>query len=218
MMPPPAGREAASDRSKEDADGEEDHLPDHPRRVPQQGQAGHRHRSATCRCTAEVKEFSTGSLGWYLNGKTTIDVDGTPVSVQIGMNLTIVGRLLLGILGGAAPDERGRRFTGPLRSPWAFPRTRPATTRTTSSPAASVLAVHPGDRQRGARVFPRATPQDARPPELPTARWVRRTPHRRRATAFSTGTTRPMAGTQTQRTSLRPADRPGAGLRFQWRP
>lgn len=40
---------------------------------------------------AEVKEFSTGSLGWYLNGKTTIDVGGTPVTVQIGMNLTIVG-------------------------------------------------------------------------------------------------------------------------------
>ncbi len=40
---------------------------------------------------AEVKEFSTGSLGWYLNGKTTVDVGGTPVSVQIGMNLTIVG-------------------------------------------------------------------------------------------------------------------------------
>ncbi|MCI0641697.1 MAG: hypothetical protein L0Y72_17000 [Gemmataceae bacterium] len=40
---------------------------------------------------AEVKEFSTGSLGWYLNGKTTISVGGTPVSVQIGMNLTIVG-------------------------------------------------------------------------------------------------------------------------------
>jgi hypothetical protein len=40
---------------------------------------------------AEVKEFSTGSLGWYLNGKTTIDVGGTPVAVQIGMNLTIVG-------------------------------------------------------------------------------------------------------------------------------
>ena len=40
---------------------------------------------------AEVKEFSTGSLGWYLNGKTTIDVGGTPVPVQIGMNLTIVG-------------------------------------------------------------------------------------------------------------------------------
>jgi hypothetical protein len=40
---------------------------------------------------AEVKEFSTGSLGWYLNGKTTIEVNGTPVSVQIGLNLTIVG-------------------------------------------------------------------------------------------------------------------------------
>ncbi len=40
---------------------------------------------------AEVKEFSTGSMGWYLNGKTTIDVGGTLVSVQIGMNLTIVG-------------------------------------------------------------------------------------------------------------------------------
>jgi hypothetical protein len=40
---------------------------------------------------AMVKEFSTGSLGWYLNGKTTINVGGTPVAVQIGMNLTIVG-------------------------------------------------------------------------------------------------------------------------------
>jgi hypothetical protein len=41
--------------------------------------------------TADPKEFSTGSLGWYLNGKTTIEVNGVPVSVQIGMNLTIVG-------------------------------------------------------------------------------------------------------------------------------
>jgi hypothetical protein len=40
---------------------------------------------------AEVKEFSTGSLGWYLNGKTMIEIGGTPVSVQIGLNLTIVG-------------------------------------------------------------------------------------------------------------------------------
>ncbi|MFO0809751.1 MAG: hypothetical protein U0746_14100 [Gemmataceae bacterium] len=40
---------------------------------------------------AEVKEFSTGSLGWYLNGKTTVEINGTPVSVQIGLNLTIVG-------------------------------------------------------------------------------------------------------------------------------
>ncbi|MDZ4817906.1 MAG: hypothetical protein SGJ20_02930 [Planctomycetota bacterium] len=39
----------------------------------------------------EVKEFSTGSLGWYLNGKTVIKVGEKPVSVQIGLNLTIVG-------------------------------------------------------------------------------------------------------------------------------
>jgi hypothetical protein len=40
---------------------------------------------------ADVKEFSTGSLGWYLNGKTSIEVDGKLVPVQIGLNLTIVG-------------------------------------------------------------------------------------------------------------------------------
>lgn len=40
---------------------------------------------------AEVKAFSTGSFGWYLNGKTVITVDGKPLSVQIGMNLTVVG-------------------------------------------------------------------------------------------------------------------------------
>ena len=40
---------------------------------------------------ADVKEFSTGSVGWYLNGKTTIEINGKPVSVQVGMNLTVVG-------------------------------------------------------------------------------------------------------------------------------
>jgi hypothetical protein len=40
---------------------------------------------------ADVKEFSTGSLGWYLSGKTSVSIGGTPVSVQIGLNLTIVG-------------------------------------------------------------------------------------------------------------------------------
>ena len=40
---------------------------------------------------AEVKEFSTGSLGWYLNSKATVEIDGVRVSVQIGLNLTIVG-------------------------------------------------------------------------------------------------------------------------------
>ena len=41
--------------------------------------------------TAEVKEFSTGSLGWYLNGKMSIKVGDSSVTVQIGMNMTIVG-------------------------------------------------------------------------------------------------------------------------------
>lgn len=40
---------------------------------------------------ADVKEFSTGSLGWYLNGKSTLKVGEKNVTVQIGMNLTIVG-------------------------------------------------------------------------------------------------------------------------------
>ncbi|HEY5933399.1 MAG TPA: hypothetical protein VIU61_02115 [Kofleriaceae bacterium] len=40
---------------------------------------------------AEVKSFSTGSFGWYLNGKTVISIDGKAVSVQIGMNMTVVG-------------------------------------------------------------------------------------------------------------------------------
>jgi hypothetical protein len=40
---------------------------------------------------AEVKEFSTGSFGWNLNGKTVITIEGKPLSVQIGMNMTVVG-------------------------------------------------------------------------------------------------------------------------------
>lgn len=40
---------------------------------------------------AEVKEFSTGSFGWYLSGKTTIEVGGKAVSVQIGANMTVIG-------------------------------------------------------------------------------------------------------------------------------
>jgi len=40
---------------------------------------------------AEVKEFSTGSFGWYLNGKTTIEIDGVPVAVQINASFIVVG-------------------------------------------------------------------------------------------------------------------------------
>lgn len=37
------------------------------------------------------KEFSTNSLGWNVNEKITIQIDGVPVMVQVGMNMTIVG-------------------------------------------------------------------------------------------------------------------------------
>jgi len=41
--------------------------------------------------TAVPKEFSTGSLGWNINDKITLDIGGKLVTVQIGMNLTLVG-------------------------------------------------------------------------------------------------------------------------------
>ena len=40
---------------------------------------------------AEPREFSTGSFGWYVNGKASLTVDGKSVSVQVGMNLIVVG-------------------------------------------------------------------------------------------------------------------------------
>ncbi len=52
----------------------------------------------------DVKEFSTGSLGWYLNGKTKIEVGGVKVQVQMGINLTIVGSKEL---PDDAPEENG---------------------------------------------------------------------------------------------------------------
>ena len=41
--------------------------------------------------TAEPREFSTGSFGWYVNGKASIQVEGKAVPVQVGMNLIVVG-------------------------------------------------------------------------------------------------------------------------------
>lgn len=40
---------------------------------------------------AELKEFSTGSLGYNLSGKMTVMIGDTPCQVQIGVNLTLVG-------------------------------------------------------------------------------------------------------------------------------
>ncbi|MBI2895687.1 MAG: hypothetical protein HYY06_19170 [Deltaproteobacteria bacterium] len=40
---------------------------------------------------AEPREFSTGSFGWYLSAKAPLTVDGKLLSVQVGMNLIVVG-------------------------------------------------------------------------------------------------------------------------------
>lgn len=40
---------------------------------------------------AEAKEFSTGSLGWYLTGKLSTKVGDKTCMVQMGLNLTVVG-------------------------------------------------------------------------------------------------------------------------------
>lgn len=41
--------------------------------------------------TAEVKEYKTGSFGWFCNGKLTIMVGDKPVKVQLGLTMTAVG-------------------------------------------------------------------------------------------------------------------------------
>lgn len=40
---------------------------------------------------AVPKQFSTGSMGWNVSEKMTILIDGKPVKVQVGLNLTVVG-------------------------------------------------------------------------------------------------------------------------------
>jgi hypothetical protein len=57
---------------------------------------------------APPREFSTGSLGWNLNSKTTMNIGGTPVTVQIGMNITLVGsKDLPGKAEAPAPEGSG---------------------------------------------------------------------------------------------------------------
>ncbi len=41
--------------------------------------------------TADPREFSTGSFGWYFNGKAPVGVGGKNVTVQVGLNLIVVG-------------------------------------------------------------------------------------------------------------------------------
>lgn len=41
---------------------------------------------------ASPMEFSSGNVGWNCNGKMTMKLaDGTAVTVQIGLNLTVIG-------------------------------------------------------------------------------------------------------------------------------
>ncbi|MCI0456918.1 MAG: hypothetical protein L0Z62_08065 [Gemmataceae bacterium] len=51
---------------------------------------------------ALVKEFSTGSLGWNINGKMVVNINGKPVTVQVGLNLTVVGSKELAQSNGQA--------------------------------------------------------------------------------------------------------------------
>lgn len=51
---------------------------------------------------AKVKEFKTGSLGFYLSGKMELGIGETETPFQIGMNLTAVGSKELPELGAAA--------------------------------------------------------------------------------------------------------------------
>jgi hypothetical protein len=39
----------------------------------------------------DARQFSIGSLGWYANGKVTVDVGGVQVKCQVGFQLTVIG-------------------------------------------------------------------------------------------------------------------------------
>lgn len=37
------------------------------------------------------RDLDSGSLGYFLNDKITVEIDGVPVKLQIGLNLTVIG-------------------------------------------------------------------------------------------------------------------------------
>jgi hypothetical protein len=41
--------------------------------------------------TAAPKDFTSGSFGYYANGKFTQTIDGKPVTFQVGLVITAVG-------------------------------------------------------------------------------------------------------------------------------
>lgn len=48
---------------------------------------------------AGVKDFNSGSFGWYAPGKLLATVDGVPVQVQVGLVLTVIGSKALASTG-----------------------------------------------------------------------------------------------------------------------
>lgn len=40
---------------------------------------------------AMPRQFATGSLGWYCNGKIPLEVDGITCMVQVGIAMTLIG-------------------------------------------------------------------------------------------------------------------------------
>lgn len=92
---------------------------------------------------APPKFFSTGSLGWYLNTKVNVVVDGVSVPVQVGLNLTLVGSKDLPKEEGAEPAPAAASPTPPPASQLAIspapePMPRPETAPT-ADPTASDL-------------------------------------------------------------------------------
>jgi hypothetical protein len=62
---------------------------------------------------AMVKQFATGSFGWYLNGRTTIDVDGTAVPVLINASFIVIGSKDLPSTPSAAASEPAAQSPAP---------------------------------------------------------------------------------------------------------
>ena len=71
--------------------------------------------------TAAAKEFSTGSLGWNVNEKMQVEVAGQLVTVQVGLNLTIIGSKDL-------PQDRPAGGSAPPAPPPAAPPAAPGGT------------------------------------------------------------------------------------------
>ena len=40
---------------------------------------------------ASPKQFSTGSVGFFANGKVTVVIDSAPVQCQVSVNITVIG-------------------------------------------------------------------------------------------------------------------------------